>query len=300
MSQKTQSQTLHLSQPVRSMTSFARVQNKGDFGAFSIEIRTVNQRFLDISLRLPEVVRSLEGDIREKLRDALARGKVELSVRFEPGLTTTDIQINTALTKQLIAASETIRDFATDAQLSLTDIMQWPGVLQTPDVDMDIIKPAFFETLDQALDALNEARAREGEALANLIQARLTQIRDHVERIRPHVATLMDAQREKLCQRIQDAKIEVDNNRLEQELVMWAQKADVTEELDRLDTHVDEVARTLQKGGPMGRRLDFLMQELNREANTLSSKAVSLVTTHAAVETKVLIEQMREQVQNIE
>jgi uncharacterized protein (TIGR00255 family) len=286
---------------IRSMTGFARKQNKGDWGTIAVELRTVNHRYLDISLRLPEALRSLDNEVRELIRNALGRGKVEVFVRFEVGETTTAIELNQAVAKQLIQACETLRELTPGAsQINVTDLMQWPGVLQCEEPDEALLKPAFLSTVDEALASLQAMRGREGAQLTELIGSRLTGIQQQIDILRPHQDSMMGAQREKLRIRLEEAKINVDPNRLEQELILWAQRADVAEELDRLGAHIVEVQRTLKQGGAVGRRLDFLMQELNREANTLSSKSVSVITTNAAVEIKVLIEQMREQVQNLE
>lgn len=287
--------------PVRSMTGFARAQNKGAWGAITVEIRTVNHRYLDITLRMPETLRGFDGDVREILRTALGRGKVEVYVRFEAGASTSGIELNHAVAKQLIDACEAMRALAPgETQINLSDLIQWPGVLQGNEPDEDVIKPAFLEAIQTALESLQSMRAREGAQLAELILTRLDGITGQMEVLRPHLETMMQAQRDKLKIRLEDANVQADPNRLEQELVIWAQRTDVAEELDRLAAHVIEVQRALKQGGQVGRRLDFLMQELNREGNTLSSKSISPVTTNAAVEIKVLIEQMREQVQNLE
>ncbi len=286
---------------IRSMTGFARSQNKGDWGSLAIEIRTVNHRYLDTSIRMPEALRGFDGEVREMIREALSRGKVEVFVRFEPGESTTAIELNQAVAKQLVEACESLRDLTPGpTQINLSDLIQWPGLLQTHEPEESLLKPAFLQTLQAALDSLDAMRAREGAQLGDLILSRLEGIKHQADILRPHLDQMLEAQREKLRARLEDAKIQVDPHRLEQELVLWAQRSDVAEELDRLGAHGVEVQRTLKQGGPVGRRLDFLMQELNREANTLSSKSVSVVTTNAAVEIKVLIEQMREQVQNLE
>lgn len=286
---------------VRSMTAFARQQFKGDWGLLTLEMRTVNHRYLDATLRIPESIRVLESDARERLRDKLSRGKVELNVRFEPGEETTKIAVNSEVAKQLHIAGEQITKVIPDVQaMRLSEILQWPGVMQSADLDMEIIKPAFMSALDTLLGSLQENRANEGKALAQLITDRLDKITELVTAIRPLQEESLKLQREKILARINEANVTADPNRIEQELVLWAQKCDISEELDRLDTHVKAVRKALQGGGSIGRRLDFLMQELNREANTLGSKSVATDTTNTSVEIKVLIEQMREQVQNIE
>lgn len=292
---------IHATKQVRSMTAFARQQFKGSWGMLTLETRTVNHRFLDATVRMPESIRVLESDVRETLRDKLNRGKVELNVRFEPGEQTTEITINPAIAKQLNVAGEEISKLIPNTQgMRLSEILQWPGVMQSTELDMEIIKPVFMDALDVLLNSLQENRATEGSALAKLITERLDKIETLVEKLRPMQEESIKVQREKILTRIEEAKVSADPNRVEQELVLWAQKADVAEELDRLATHLQAVRHALKKGGAIGRRLDFLMQELNREANTLGSKSVSVGTTNTSVEIKVLIEQMREQVQNIE
>lgn len=288
-------------QPVRSMTGFARKQNKGDWGSIAVEIRTVNHRYLDISMRMPEALRGFDNDVRDLIRQALGRGKVEVYVRYELGESTTAIELNQPLAKQLLQACETLKNLTSaQTQINLSDIMQWPGVLQSDEPDESILKPAFLRTVEEALESLQSMRAREGAQLVDLIANRLDGIRAQVEVLRPHQEKMLAAYRDKLRARLEEAKVQADPTRLEQELVIWAQRTDVAEELDRLGAHVVEVQRTVTQGGQVGRRLDFLMQELNREANTLSSKSISPVTTNAAVDIKVMIEQMREQVQNLE
>ncbi len=292
---------VHPAKQVCSMTAFARKQYNGDWGALTLETRTVNHRFLDATVRMPESIRVLESSVRETLRDKLNRGKVELNVRFEPGEATTKITINSAIATQLNVAGDEITKLIPSAQgMRLSEILQWPGVVQSAELDMEVIKPIFTQALDSLLDSLQENRAKEGSALTQLINERLDKIDAMVEKLRPMQEESIKMQREKIIMRIEEAKVSVDSNRIEQELVLWAQKADIAEELDRLETHVQAVRHALKKGGAIGRRLDFLMQELNREANTLGSKSVSVVTTNISVEIKVLIEQMREQVQNIE
>jgi uncharacterized protein (TIGR00255 family) len=283
------------------MTGFARKQNKGHWGSITVEIRTVNHRYLDISMRMPEALRAFDNDVRDLIRNALGRGKVEVYVRYELGESTTAIELNQPLAKHLIQACEILRGLTSvDSQINLSDLIQWPGVLQSEEPDESILKPAFLQTVEEAIASLQSMRAREGAQLVDLIANRLDGIKVQVEVLRPHQEQMLIAQREKLRARLEEANIQTDPNRLEQELVFWAQRTDVAEELDRLGAHVIEVQRTVTQGGQVGRRLDFLMQELNREANTLSSKSISPVTTNAAVDIKVMIEQMREQVQNLE
>lgn len=292
---------VHQPQNLRSMTAFARQSHKNSGGQLTIEIRTVNHRFLDISVRMPETVRELDNDVRECLRQRLERGKVEVNVRFEPG-ESLHIDVNHAVAKQLLLACQEIQGMgeALTGQVSITELMAMPGVVSYGEVDMEILKPIFMQTLNACIDELIEVREREGMALQEQISKRLDAIEQLLSVLKPHLDEALRLQREKMILKIDEMKVTVDPGRIEQELVLWAQRADVAEELDRLEAHVKETRRALAQGGAMGRRFDFLMQEFNREANTLSSKSSSLFLTNTAVEMKVLIEQMREQVQNIE
>lgn len=285
-----------------SMTAFARQELVRDWGTLTLELRSVNHRYLDISSRLPEDFRNLEPKIREKVSAKLARGKVDIGLRFSPTETRAgEIQIDKELVQQIANASREVDHILYNPEaVSSLDILRWPGVIKTPELDSAELSTALFELLDITLKDMLEGRAREGEKLASLIQQRCQSISDVIEAVKKRLPEIMQIWREKLLTRIQEASVEVDENRLEQELVMIAQKTDVDEELDRLVTHIAEVERVLKDKKPIGRRLDFLMQELNREANTLGSKSIDTETTKASVDLKVFIEQMREQIQNIE
>ncbi len=285
-----------------SMTAFARQPIKADWGNAHWEIRSVNQRFLETNFRLPEAFRSMELELRNRLRKRLQRGKLDISLRIEYSPTEADaISINEKLAKQLIAAHQQLQAAASVEQaLQITDLMRWPGLIQTTDLDTSKVEKELLAAFDQAIDALIEMRKREGASLIELIQSRLDGIGEQVKLVRECMPDIIHWQRERILNRFEEVKVELDSERLEQEMVLLAQKVDVDEELDRLETHLAEVSRLLKKGGTVGRRLDFLMQELNREANTLGSKSISAKTTAASVEVKVLIEQMREQIQNIE
>lgn len=286
----------------RSMTAFARQEQVKDWGTLTLELRSVNHRYLDISLRVPEDLRNLEPKIREKISARLARGKVDVGLRFSRIETSSgEIIIDKELVEQISAASREIDHIVYNPEaVSSLDILRWPGVIKSPELDSVELSSALFELLDATLDDLLEGRAREGEKLAELIQQRCQSISEVILNVKKRLPEIMQTWHEKLLKRIQDASVEVDENRLEQELAILAQKTDVDEELDRLVTHVTEVERVLKDQKPIGRRLDFLMQELNREANTLGSKSIDTETTKASVDLKVLIEQMREQIQNIE
>ncbi len=285
----------------RSMTAFARQEAEHPWGSLSWEIRSVNHRYLEPHLRLHENLRELEGPLRDKLRKSLSRGKVECTLRFHAEAQNQQLTVNEDFARQVVAAAEQVAGLTGQAEpLNALELLRWPGVLQDTKLDMELVKKAALELFDQALDDLHEGRAREGAELASLIEQRLSAISDIVVDVRTKLPQILQAQRDNLKSRLAELTEDLDASRLEQEMVILAQKADVDEEMDRLNTHVQEVRRVLKQKGPIGRRLDFLMQELNREANTLSSKSIVTDTTQSAVELKVLIEQMREQIQNIE
>lgn len=287
---------------IRSMTAFSHRELSTEHGTMSWEARTVNHRYLDISLRLPDDFRSQENPLRETIQTALKRGKVEATLRFNTTRTVTnDIRINEPLARALIAACRQIETLTNNPDpVKAIDILRWPGVAQDTPADMDILAAHAKALLQNTLDDLLEMREREGKRLADFIYQRCDQIAEIIVRIRRHRPGIIAAQREKILTRVEELKISPDYNRIEQELVILAQRLDVEEELDRLMAHLDEINEVLERDEPIGRRLDFLMQELNREANTLASKSNDADTTQAAVDLKVMIEQMREQVQNIE
>jgi uncharacterized protein (TIGR00255 family) len=286
---------------VHSMTAFARVEQAGPRGTLSWELRSVNHRYLEPHLRLPEAFRDLEGAVREALRQGLSRGKVECTLRLSEEGTGQALQIDRERAAQLIAAAEGIAALISQpAALNPLEILAWPGVLVADAADPQAQNNAALQLFAQALDELRLGRLREGSELARLLNERLDAMQQEVANLREQVPQMLATQRQKILERCAEMRVELDPQRLEQELVLLAQKSDVAEELDRLVTHISEVRRVLKSGGAAGRRLDFLMQELNREANTLGSKAFDPRSTQAAVNLKVLIEQMREQVQNIE
>ncbi len=285
----------------RSMTAFARQESQHSWGTLTWEVRSVNHRFLEPHLRLPEQLREIEGILRETLRKRLSRGKVECTLRFVPEAQAQTLQVNESFARQLIAATEQMEQLMPASQtLNPLDLLRWPGVLQDVRIDMEQVKKEALNLFNNALDDLTKGREREGKELAALIEQRLDAISAVVIDVRAKLPLILKNQRDTLCARVADLGVDLDPQRLEQEIVLLAQKADVDEEMDRLNTHVQEVRRVLKQKEPVGRRLDFLMQELNREANTLSSKSIVTDTTQSAVELKVLIEQMREQIQNIE
>ncbi|MFC3283948.1 YicC/YloC family endoribonuclease [Litchfieldella rifensis] len=286
---------------VHSMTAFARHSREADWGSLHLELRSVNQRYLDLHFRLPETLRDLEPAYRDALRGRLARGKVECTLRFEPSAVGENLAVNRERLAELARAVVEVRsELPGVAMPDALSMLEHPGILYAQGLDLEAVKAAALELFDAALDDLVAGRAREGEQLAALIQSRLNGVREQVAAVRAQLPGILERQRAQLLDRLEVVRAELDPQRLEAELTLLAQKADVDEELDRLETHVTEVERQLKQKGPVGRRLDFLMQELNREANTLSSKAVVAESTRCAVELKVLIEQMREQIQNIE
>lgn len=281
-----------------SMTAFARGESDG----ISWEVRSVNQRYLDVNFKIPESYRFLEPQLREVIRKRLHRGKIDCLLRVDlKQIGTQAIQLNQALINNLKAATEQVREVIPDAREPTTlEYLQWPGVLGEDEIDREALGQNISDVFAETLKQLGEMRAREGGELKRMIEERIKDLSKIVADVRLEVDQIQARQHEKIRSRIAELGVEVDVGRLEQELVYQAQKSDVAEELDRLETHVEEVQSTLNSNKPVGRRLDFLMQELNREANTLSSKAIAADTTIAAVELKVIIEQMREQVQNIE
>ena len=286
---------------VHSMTAFARVEGAGANGTLSWELRSVNHRYLEPHLRLPEAFRDLEGAVREGLRQGLSRGKVECTLRFNEESGGKSLQVDSTRASQLISAAEQVAALIQQpAPLNPLEVLAWPGVLVADAADPQALNAAALALFEQALAELKNGRGREGAELAKLLNERLDSIQEEVAALRVLVPEMLSNQRQKIETRFAEMQAELDPERLEQELVLLAQKSDVAEELDRLNTHVSEVRRVLKAGGAAGRRLDFLMQELNREANTLGSKAFDPRSTQAAVNLKVLIEQMREQVQNIE
>ncbi|MGD8577080.1 MAG: YicC/YloC family endoribonuclease [Thiohalophilus sp.] len=286
---------------VYSMTAFARQQQSGEQGDLSLEIRSVNHRYLDLNLRLPEELRSLEPVIREQVGQSLARGKLDISLRYQAPVNQEGIDVNMDLVQELARTSHAIdKHIYNPSPVSSLDIMRWPGVIRSAAPDEAQLQKTVSELLGQALQDLQAMRRREGDKLRDVLLQRVDGVAGIVDKLQQVLPEIRQAWRDKLRERLEALRQEVDEQRLEQELVLMAQKADVDEELDRLRMHVSEIRRILDTDKPVGRRLDFLMQELHREANTLGSKSVDKQMTTASVDLKVLIEQMREQVQNIE
>jgi uncharacterized protein (TIGR00255 family) len=266
------------------------------------EVRSVNHRYLEPSFRLPDALRDLEFPVRERLRNTLTRGKVEVQFRLDMAEASgNSISLDRDLARQLVdAASEIDQMTRHAAPLQATDILRLPGVIRSRDVDTEALHGAAQEAFEQALTGFLAMREREGTELARLIEERLTAMVVETDKVRERMPVIMAHYRERMLARLAEIKEDLNIERLEQEMVLFAQKIDVAEEMDRLTSHVAEIRRVLKDKGAVGRRLDFLMQELNREANTLGSKSVNADSTLSSVELKVLIEQMREQIQNIE
>jgi len=288
---------------IRSMTAFARKDTRGDWGTLTCEIRTVNHRYLEPSFRLPDAFRELESRFREELRkQGLKRGKVDISMRLQSAESETQsFEISEEMARAVNEAANYInRILDNPAHINALDVLRWPGVMSVPEKDYSTTQEAAVELFAGTVTELMAAREREGERLRPLFDDRLALMSQLVAQVREKMPQLLAAQEQNLKERFAKARVELDPDRLAQEMVMLAQKSDVAEELDRLDAHIGEVTDTLRGDNAVGRRLDFLMQELNREANTLSSKSIDAAVTRAAVDLKVLIEQMREQIQNIE
>ncbi|MFT4925076.1 MAG: hypothetical protein ACI8WB_001166 [Phenylobacterium sp.] len=286
---------------IYSMTAYARREIKGDWGTAIWEIRSVNQRYLETFVRSPEQCRALEPIVRERLRKQLQRGKVEVNLRYTDNpAAASQQQINRPLATQLIDNAKWILDTAGQGQLNPLDILKWPGVMAAEESDMDAINAELLAGFDLLVQDFKQARADEGENLKAMIVQRLDAINEQATTVTEVLPKALEWQRQRLLNRLEEIKAELDPARLEQEMAFLAQKSDVAEELDRLESHVKETRKILNKGGACGRRLDFMMQEFNREANTLGSKSITTDITNASVELKVLIEQMREQIQNIE
>ncbi len=288
---------------IRSMTGFARVERQYEFGRLSWEMRSVNHRYLDFGLRLPEEFRPLESDIRTCLGQFLSRGKIEATLRFvaEPGAISSRLELNSGLARELLVVHEELaRLMGIEQPVDISQLIKWPGLIEEKRPDTAPLQEAAMELLIQAAQELQASRSREGEQMASAIRERLAGVAVLTARVRQWLPEIRAGLKQKMLDRLADISQTLEPGRIEQEVVMLAQKIDVDEELDRLDAHVEEVYRVLDLEEPVGRRLDFLMQEFNRESNTLSSKSIDQRTTQAAVDLKVLVEQMREQVQNVE
>lgn len=287
---------------IYSMTGYAVQEQEIAVGTLVLELRAVNHRYLELHMRLDENLRSFEAAMREAIALKLGRGKIECraSLATQTGQLS-QTSIDPAMLAQLAQLNEAVlQSFPNSRPLTVADVLRWPGVLATEQVSGERLKEGVMELLETCLQELSDSRAREGAKLAALILERVAAMEAQVVKVRPLLPGLIKSHQDKLVARLREAMQSVDEDRLRQEMVLFAQKIDVDEELGRLTTHFQEVRRILAAGGAVGKRLDFLMQELNREANTLGSKSVSSETSRVSMELKVLIEQIREQVQNIE
>lgn len=297
---------------ISSMTGYANAKVQTDMGLLSIDIRSVNSRFLDLSFRASEEIRFLEPKFREIISGKIARGKMECRLNLLDSGLSADTALNEeALNKLMALQTQVLKTDPSATALRVADILNYPGIVAAPVPDPEVFAKQVLTGFEQCLEVFNESRQREGAALAQVLLKYCTQIEDLVNTLRPKIPEILQAQKDKLTERLEEAlgttladgaqitKEEV-NERIRQEITLYGIKLDVNEEMERLCTHVKEVRRTLDRGGPVGRKLDFLMQELNREANTLGSKAVSISMTDTSVNLKLVIESMREQIQNLE
>ncbi|MBI2790603.1 MAG: YicC family protein [Gammaproteobacteria bacterium] len=287
---------------IASMTAYGRRALQKEWGQATWELRSVNHRYLDLTFKLPEYFREWESDWRSLANDFLQRGKVECNLTFfHSSQTAPRLQINTDLVSQLLANCQTVSEFpGVSPTIKAMEVLRWPDVMMTVAQDISHLKEPLTELFTQALQDLVQTRRREGSQLQKILKSKLNQVLEQVALVKEKLPLCLQAQKQKLMQKLTDIQSTIDPQRLEQELVLFAQRIDVEEEIERLYTHTQEVLRTLDDKGAMGRRLDFLMQEMNREANTLAAKAAENSVSQAAIELKVLIEQMREQIQNVE
>ncbi len=287
---------------IYSMTGFATAAAETDAGSLALELRAVNHRYLDLQVRLPDELRMLESALREMIAAQLTRGKVECRVGFAPRRAgVAPGQLNQALLQQLVQWNGEVRGVLPGAQsLSVADILQWHGMLEGAVLSADALRATVLELLQQALREFSAARSREGEKLKAFLLQRMAQVEALRGAVAPRIPAAIAAYEDKLVARLKEAMQGGDDERVRQEITLFAAKIDVDEELSRLQTHLQEMRRVLEQGGAVGKRLDFLMQELHREANTLGSKAVDVEVSRTAMEIKILVEQMREQIQNIE
>jgi uncharacterized protein (TIGR00255 family) len=286
--------------PIRSMTAFASGERSTEWGSLGCELRAVNHRFLEVGVRLPDELRASEPALRDRIAARISRGKLDLAMRLRTASGGEALQVDDTVVERLGDLARRMDGRFPGLRVDFAQRLQLPGVLQSHAVDPEALQAAALSLLDAVLDDFVAAREREGAKLAAVISERADAIARIAGEVRTLVPQIRAGQRQKLETRLAELGSSLDPGRLEQELVIWLQKLDVDEELDRLDSHLSELGRVLEQREPVGRRLDFLLQEFNREANTLGSKSVDVRSTNAAVELKVLIDQIREQVQNIE
>jgi uncharacterized protein (TIGR00255 family) len=286
---------------ILSMTGYAAASAELDSGSLTLELRAVNHRYLDIQLRMPDELRGFEGTLREEITAQLQRGKVECRVNFAARSSQSGAALNRGLLQQLAAWTKEIQTALPDARsLSVADVLRWNGVLETPAASADELRATLLDLLQTVLQEFSASRAREGEKLKDFLLQRVDKIEALRNAVMPHVPAALAAYEQKIIARLREAMQNTDDERIRQEVALFATKIDVDEELSRLASHLGEMRRILSLGGAVGKRLDFLMQELNREANTLGAKSVDAEVSRSAMEMKILIEQMREQIQNLE
>ncbi len=291
---------------ILSMTGYATASVELDSGSLTLELRAVNHRYLDIQLRMPDELRSIEGALREAISAQLQRGKVECRINYAARGAQSGVSLNREMLQQLDAWSREVQQALPEASpLGVADVLRWSGVLETPSASADELRAALLGLLQEVLLEFSASRAREGEKLKDFLLQRVAKIEALRDSVMPHVPAAIAAYEQKLAARLREAMQNAPSQdtwdeRIRQEITLFASKVDVDEELSRLASHLGEMRRILTQGGAVGKRLDFLMQELNREANTLGSKSVDAEVSRSAMEMKILIEQMREQIQNLE
>jgi uncharacterized protein (TIGR00255 family) len=286
---------------IRSMTAFVAETIDIDQGSVGVELRSINHRYLDLHVRLPDMLRASEMPLRELLKSKLKRGRIDLFVRFQPAEADSgSLSVNETVLQQLSHQHVAIKDYFPEVNTSLFDVLRWPGVVEKRSIDVDALPPAVLGIVETAVAELVVQREREGASVGQFILDCLSQALGYHKKIQQSWPRIQSELRSKLEDRVAQVKADVDPDRFEQELLFLVQKQDIAEEIQRLETHIEETTRVVEAGGVVGRRLDFLMQELNREANTIASKSQDSELTKLALEIKVLIEQIREQVQNIE
>lgn len=287
---------------ILSMTGYAVATRETRYGSLSIELRSVNNRFLDAQFRLPEDFRRQESMMREMVTSQFQRGKIECRLNFSPfAELENEQQFNPAVLENLMQLNQSVLErYPTATPLSVAEILKWPGILENNELPIDELGAIVMELLQRALQDLKASRSREGNKLSVILLDRIQQIRQHITVAQPRIPALIASFEEKLRTRLNEIVANLEDERIRQEIALFASKIDIDEELSRLQAHLDEVEHILEKGGAVGKRLDFMMQELNREANTLGAKSVDLEITKISMDLKVIIEQMREQVQNIE
>jgi len=286
----------------RSMTAFSRCSDEQPWGSLVWELRSVNHRYLDVIFKLPDELRSIENALRKQLTQQLKRGKVECHLYFKSAQNQqTELHVNENYADEVLRACQIIsKKLHQPSEMNVIEVLKWPGVIDAPETDLKPVIDSTLKLFSLAIKQLGDARESEGARLQEMIEARCELMQQQVAIERKRRPELLQQRREKILRKITELNVSYDENRLEQELIYSAQKMDVDEELDRIDSHFVEIEKILKSNEPVGRRLDFIMQEFNREANTLASKSTDIETTKTSVELKVLIEQMREQVQNIE